>query len=163
MPMPMKPTPVQFCQHCLKQLERKRMPNGDLESLLHFTRRKYCGRGCMAQAFEARPKKIDPGWMTAHYHARKIAPQADCCVKCGRMGRTDVHHKDEDWQNNSPENLERLCRSCHIKEHRETIFCELCGKPQKAFGYCSKHYQRFVKWGDPRMVMLNGEICRSGD
>ena len=139
------------------------MANGDLESLLHFNRRKYCSRGCMAQAFEARPKKSDPSWMTAHYHARKTAPPTDCCVKCGNTGRTDVHHKDEDWQNNSPENLERLCRSCHIKEHREKIFCELCEKRQKAFGYCSKHYQRFVKWGDPRMVMRNGELCRSGD
>jgi site-specific DNA-cytosine methylase len=71
MGMPMKPTPIQFCQHCETKLERKRLPSGNLESLLHFNRRKFCDRGCMAKAFENKPKTSDPSWMTAHYHARK--------------------------------------------------------------------------------------------
>jgi hypothetical protein len=153
-PAHMKPTPLRFCQHCGNALERKRLPNGDLEYLIHFNRRKFCGRGCMAKAFDARPTRSDVGWMTAHYHARKVCPPGPC-VKCGRTGRTDVHHKDEDWRNNSPGNLERLCRSCHIKGHSQPLSCSVCGQPQKGLGYCEKHYQRFKKWGDPLAVKVN--------
>lgn len=118
MPAHRKPTPLRHCEHCGAQLERKRLPNGDLEYLIHFNRRKFCGRSCMGAAFDERPVKPDAGWMTAHYHARKICPPGHCS-HCGKTGRTDVHHKDENWRNNSPDNLVRLCRSCHLKEHRQ--------------------------------------------
>jgi len=99
-------------------LERKRLPNGDLEYLIHFGRRKFCDRACFVEHLEhQRPHKADPAWMTAHYHARKACPPAPCAI-CGRQGKTDVHHIDENWQNNSPANLVRLCRSCHLKAHR---------------------------------------------
>jgi hypothetical protein len=32
-----------------------------------------------------------------------------------------VHHKDEDWQNNSLDNLERLCRLCHKELHSKFL------------------------------------------
>lgn len=117
MPAHRKPTPLRHCESCGSQLERKRLPNGDLEYLIHFNQRKYCSRGCMAKAFESKPVTSNPSWMTAHYHARKICPTGPC-TSCGKAGRTDVHHKDGNWQNNSPGNLVRLCRSCHLKEHR---------------------------------------------
>lgn len=139
-------------------MERKRFSSGALESLLHFDRRKFCGRGCMAEAFKARPKKLNPGWMTAHYHARKAAPQRDRCERCGKKGRTDVHHRDEDWRNNLPENLERLCRSCHMKEHRQKPTCSLCEMPVKGHGFCDKHYQRWKKWGDPLAIKPNQHV-----
>lgn len=149
MAAPMKQTPLRFCTHCGSKLERKRLPNGDLECLIHFNARMYCGRGCMAKAFEAKPKTSDPSWTTAHWHARKVLPRGPC-ARCGSKGRTEeVHHKDEDWQNNSPSNLERLCRSCHRLEHSQKQPCVICGAEHKAFGYCEKHYQRFKRHGDP--------------
>ena len=75
---------------------------GDREYLIHFNRRKFCDRGCMAKAFDARPIKPDPSWMTAHWHARKACSPEPCAI-CGSTGRTDVHHKDENWRNNSPQ------------------------------------------------------------
>lgn len=42
MPAHPKPTPMRCCEFCKKKLERKRLPNGDLEYLIHFNRRKYC-------------------------------------------------------------------------------------------------------------------------
>lgn len=42
------------------------------------------------------------------------------CERCGHKSRTSElprHHKDEDRSNNSPENLEIICQSCHTKEH----------------------------------------------
>ena len=154
MPAHTKPTPLRFCQHCGSKLERKRLPNGDLEYLIHFNRRKFCDLGCSAKASSERPKTSDPSWSTAHYHARKLCPPGPC-AKCGSTGPTDVHHKDEDWQNNSPTNLERLCRSCHMQGHSQPTPCSVCGLPQKGLGLCEKHYQRFKKWGDPTMVKDN--------
>lgn len=47
------------------------------------------------------------------------------CVKCGSVKQLVVHHKDgngrpkpEELKNNTLENLETLCRSCHIAAHR---------------------------------------------
>ena len=154
MPMPRKPTPVKYCLQCGKQLERKRLRNGDLESLLHFSRRKFCGRPCMARNFDNRPVKKNPAWMTAHHHARKIKGKGPC-ETCGRTRNVDVHHKNGNWQDNSPKNLERLCRSCHNLAHRRRKSCVVCGKPQKGLGYCDKHYQRFKKYGDPLIVKPN--------
>lgn len=61
-----------------------------------------------------------PGWAAAHQVARGVCPPGPC-RKCGALGRTDVHHKDEDWQNNSPSNLERLCRLCHKELHSQFL------------------------------------------
>ena len=56
------------------------------------------------------------GWVAEHRRARMICPPGPC-VKCS-ASKAEVHHKNEDWKDNRPENLERLCRSCHMKEHR---------------------------------------------
>lgn len=149
-----KPTPLKFCEQCGKKLERKRLPNGDLEYLIHFNRRKFCDLKCMATAFDARPVKNDPGWATAHHHARKLVP-VGACEKCGSPDARDVHHRDGNYQNNDLSNLQRLCRSCHSKEHRQKSSCSICGKPVKGLGFCDKHYQRFKKHGDPLTVKIN--------
>lgn len=48
------------------------------------------------------------------------------CERCGvdqsshreeHGQRLHVHHKDRDKQNNEPDNLEVLCKSCHEEEH----------------------------------------------
>ena len=152
--MPRKPEPERYCKFCGKRLERKRLKNGQLESLLHFGRRKFCDRLCMARSFDERPTTDDPGWMTAHHHARKMVPQGPCS-RCGAPGASDVHHKNGDWTDNRPENLERICRSCHNRVHRRRKPCVICGKPQKGLGYCDKHYQRFKKYGDPLKTKVN--------
>ena len=41
------------------------------------------------------------------------------CVRCGKMGELEVHHKDRDPARfHDLEALETLCPRCHIKEHR---------------------------------------------
>ena len=153
MPAHRKPTPERYCEHCSTKLERKRLPNGDLEYLIHFNRRKFCDAKCMGAAFNQRHSD-EVGWSTAHYHARKMVPPG-CCNRCGKPDARDVHHKDSNHLNNSPDNLERICRSCHTREHKRRASCTICGKPQKGLGYCEKHYQRFKKWGDPLLVKTN--------
>ena len=163
MAMPRKTDPEKYCAYCEKRLVRKRFSSGVLESLLAFSRRKYCDRRCMAEAFDQR-HGADVGWSTAHYHARKIVPKGPC-NRCGKPDALDVHHLDGNHQNNSPENLERICRSCHIREHHTKVSCKICGKPMKGHGYCEKHYQRWKKYGNPFLVKDNQhtEIRLSAD
>lgn len=149
-----KPTPEKFCVACGKRLERKRLPSGVLESLLHFGRRKYCDQSCMAQGFRAKPKKHKPDPRMGRYHARQSKGPGPC-ERCGKPDALDVHHRNRNPLDNSPENLERLCRSCHYREHNPVRSCSLCDRPHKGLGYCEMHYQRFKKWGDPLMVKDN--------
>ena len=89
MPAHKKPTPEKFCEHCGKQLERKRLPNGDLEYLIHFNRRRFCNLICSAKA-QIGQQKAEVKWTTAHHHARRICPPGPC-VKCGKP---DAEHID---------------------------------------------------------------------
>jgi len=34
----------------------------------------------------------------------------------------EIHHKDGNWKNNSPDNLEALCPTCHVIENRQISF-----------------------------------------
>ena len=163
MPMPMKPTPLRFCDNCGAKLERKPLRSGGFESLLHFNRRKFCDRRCMASAFDRRHSPV-VGWSAAHSAARSMVPPGSC-NRCGKPNARDVHHRDGNHLNNSLENLERICRGCHNREHRPKGSCAICGSPLKGLGYCEKHYQRFKRWGDPLVVKVNQhtEPCRSAD
>lgn len=151
MAMPRKPDPYKTCEHCGKQLHRKRFANGVLESMHDFQRRQFCDVKCAAAHNVGKTRTDTPSWMTAHYHARKICPPGSCAI-CGTDGVTEVHHKNGDWRDNDPSNLVRVCRSCHVKLHHRKGVCKICGKPMKGLGYCEKHYQRFKKYGDPFMT-----------
>lgn len=111
-----------FCEVCGVEIVRRRLPCGELMSRSVFLRRKFCSRVCEGAAFASRPKKANPGWMTAHHHARNIKPTGPC-ERCGAIKKTDVHHKDGNWRNNALDNLERLCRSCHVKHHKREGMC----------------------------------------
>lgn len=61
------------------------------------------------------------------YELREAVRQRDnwTCQECGKreidlmafVKKLDVHHLDRDKQNNKPENLISLCRSCHCVKH----------------------------------------------
>lgn len=82
------------------------------------------------------------------------------CERCYSINGLLVHHKDRDFSNNVPENLETLCKRCHQIEHKcweniprnhkryneiKPIDCEWCGKSYiHAAGhtdsrFCSRH------------------------
>lgn len=159
MPAHRKETPHRFCEHCGSKLERKRLPNGDLEYLIHFGRRKFCDRACMGAAFDARPPTANNSDAN-HYHSRKMIPKGPCS-RCGALRGMDVHHKDGDHANNSLGNLERICRRCHLLAHSEKLSCSVCGRPAKGYGLCTLHYQRFKRHGDPLTVIVKPKAACS--
>jgi len=139
-----------YCLYCSKRLERKRY-NGRLEDFGVFSRRKFCNSECMAKYWLIQPNP-DADFRTAHTTARKINKKIlkrTSCEICGKTGRLDVHHINQNWKDNSLENLQVLCRQCHMKIHTNKQTCTLCGKPMKGHGYCEKHYIRYKKYGCP--------------
>lgn len=140
-----------YCKYCGKLLERNRFSSGRLEDFSAFKRRVYCNRKCMRMGF-LKIGSFNQSYRNAHQTAIQIMNLLGVekkCSKCGKTKNVDVHHKDTNYQNNNIDNLEYLCRSCHMKEHRKKGICKICGKPQKGYGYCNKHYIRFKKYGDP--------------
>lgn len=152
----LKPTPVKFCalKSCGKKLERKKFPRA-METLAKFRQRQYCGPSCWAEALELRVAErsleaLSTG--TLKNMARGTFSPGPC-AKCGRAAE-EIHHKDRNSRNLSPENLIRLCRACHLKEHgKEEVLgrhaykrdpnaaCLLCGRrPVHAKGLCQTHY-----------------------
>lgn len=59
------------------------------------------------------------GWRAVRKEAKERTGYT--CERCGKRPEKaralDVHHKDGNRQNNTPDNLIVLCRSCHNKEH----------------------------------------------
>ncbi|MCH5315443.1 MAG: HNH endonuclease [Eubacterium sp.] len=151
-----------YCAYCGKRLERKRFANGRLEDFGVFSKRKYCSMTCMRKAF-LKIGNNNQTYRVSHSTSQKINElilQRTTCENCGKSGNLDVHHIDGNYQNNNLENLKVLCRSCHIKEHRNKSLCKVCGKPMDGgLGYCDKHYRRYKKYGNPYIVKkCNGTI-----
>ena len=115
-----KVDPEKHCAYCNAIMHRKRI-NGRLEDYKAFTRRKYCNRECMKRAF-VKQGNSNQQYSPAHHSSRKIIyliqGRQMICENCGSNKNIDVHHKDMNYKNNSIENLMLLCRSCHLKIHR---------------------------------------------
>jgi len=94
------------CETCGADMHRKRNRAGRLEGFRDFVRRRFCSLTCAnSRSKGGRSRKA------AHYHARKLRLSA--CECCGTGERLQVHHVDQDWQNNAPANLQTLCIFCH--------------------------------------------------
>lgn len=150
-----KEDPEKYCAYCGERMHRIRFDSGRLEDLSAFSRRKYCCRECMRKAF-VKTGKNEQSSGGAHKSARLIKYLIEgherSCEKCGSTRNVEVHHKDGNYQNNTPDNLILLCRSCHMKEHNPKSTCIICGKPAKGHGYCDKHLIRLKKYGDPNHI-----------
>ena len=131
-------------------MPRKRFENGRLEDFGVFQKRKYCNAKCMGKAKLFADNNHKQTYRAAHNTSKQVmetiikAPYR--CAICGEEHKKlDVHHIDGNFNNNTPENLIYLCRSCHLKQHHKKAKCIICGKDAKGHGYCNKHYLRFKK------------------
>lgn len=155
MPFPPRPDPLKHCEICGEKMSRKRRPNGSLESMSYFARKRFCSNKCKGLSIASKPlSERSKEYSCTHYHARRLVPIGPC-RKCGKENASDVHHIDGDHTNNVLDNLERLCRSCHLRHHRPKVpFCTVCGDKAWARGFCGTHYRRFRVHGDPNLTKI---------
>jgi hypothetical protein len=99
------------CATCGTTMLRKRF-SGVLEDLATFRRRRFCSLSCA----NTRPTV---GYHGNSWRARKHL-KANCEV-CGSDYMLAAHHKDEDRNNNTPENIQTLCVKCHAHIHHGTL------------------------------------------
>ena len=81
------------------------------------------------------------------YYARKTYRQAHGSIPKG----FDIHHKDRNRDNNSPENLEALSRPEHVKKHRL----------EGGWGfdrYCEKERQETFRRLESQLYLYNNNL-----
>lgn len=98
--------------------------------------RKTCSDGCFTQLMHRiQLDDQNSNWCHGGSQSRyqRVARESKhyVCEECGASNvRLDVHHKNKDKSDNSPNNLKILCVSCHAKEHYENGDCSIRGAPK---------------------------------
>lgn len=109
------------CTNCGKNVEKK---ISQLKKAKHGFY--FCNRDCKEEAQklggkcpQIRPAHFGTGTGVHSYRSAMKEEIKAGCIDC--FNKTEyllvVHHKDGDRQNNKKENLEVVCRNCHIKRH----------------------------------------------
>jgi hypothetical protein len=106
----MKKDLARNCSACAALLERKRI-NGRLEDRTVFLKRKYCGRACMALGYVSDMSQPNSK------RRRVTRFRGTTCEVCGATENLHAHHIDGNLDNDSSENIQTLCGSCHITHH----------------------------------------------
>ena len=104
-------TEEKICPVCGKPFSRRRYGKR-LEDYTRFRNRIFCSKSCSAHR---RQEDINRVRTSFHRIARKHLKE--CCAICGTTENLQVHHLDRNIKNNSEENLQTLCASCHMKLH----------------------------------------------
>jgi len=156
MPMPLKPDPPHApCLACGQALIRKRI-NGRMEDWAVFQKRKYCNRRCMAKGMtQENPSRS--ALLKRLAHLLKIY-----CELCGTTtARLTLHHKDRNWRNSDPLNIQTLCSSCHTSLHHaagEIVprfapkRCKFCGRENCKRSVCDSCRTRIRRSGNPLLT-----------
>ena len=67
----------------------------------------------------ATERGYDANWAKARTVKLNQSPLCERCLNIGFViPAILVHHKDHNSRNNSPENYESLCQTCHDEEHK---------------------------------------------
>lgn len=74
-----------------------------------------CSHECANTHF--RSNENNPNWKESSYKSTCFLYHERCCVICGEANVVEVHHFDENNQNNTPENLIPLCPTHHQYMH----------------------------------------------
>ncbi len=105
-----KTKPERFCERCGKQLIPRVYSSGEEEYGM-FMKRRFCSLTCSntrGKLGESRTQRM--------VQARDLALK-EMCECCGGKHKLAIHHVNENWQDNSIENLQTLCVYCHQQWH----------------------------------------------
>lgn len=105
-----KPTDGKECETCGTFFYRKRLKGGRMEDLTAFRKHRFCCLSCANSQTKGGNSRSAMN-VQARKHLKTM------CECCGSPLRLVIHHIDEDWTNNAPENLQTLCDSCHKSWH----------------------------------------------
>ena len=146
MPRQRKPDPEKFCERCGLLMQRMRYGQ-TLEDLTRFKARRFCSLHCA----NSRGVRSQSSSSQHRISAKSVKPQ---CESCGAKRHLHVHHKNGDWRDHKPDNLQTLCIRCHLGDaHKKPEkLCSVCGKKSRRLGMCQKHYQRAKKYGNPLLT-----------
>lgn len=107
-----KDTQEKICPTCGKTFQRRRFGNR-LEDFSRFNARIYCSKSCSAKR---NLSNIETRSISSFRNEAKKF-RKDYCENCGSKDHVQIHHKDSNFKNNSPDNLVSLCRHCHMVLH----------------------------------------------
>lgn len=110
-----KPQPNANCGYCDKPIYRKKSTIDKSKSKIFFC---CMGHKALAQQFGEMSynRQVEKDYRLIAFRRVDIPT-----CKCGYniLGALEVHHKDMNHNNNSPDNLEIICCNCHALEHRK--------------------------------------------
>ena len=80
------------------------------------------------------------------YRTRRMYPDPlGTCERCGERQATDRHHIDGNLDDNRRQNIEFICRECHMLHHGDKDYnCAACGRESKPLrrGMCNNCYRK---------------------
>jgi hypothetical protein len=95
----------------------------EVHAKTYRTHRPFCSRECYGNWLVGRATQTGTGRAGLRSYPpefktmrRKLLTNEATCVVCMFPAR-DLHHKDNNIENNSPENLAVVCRRCHKRHH----------------------------------------------
>lgn len=100
----MRHTNPKRCRFCSEPFNRRRYGKR-LEDFTRWMKRKYCSKRC-ANFKKELGSRSGYAWRARQHRKTK-------CELCPNTNGLDVHHRDGDIANNSPKNLQTLCKGCH--------------------------------------------------
>jgi hypothetical protein len=103
----LNPTNLVHCPVCAKPIESK--------SRSIRQRSKTCSHACANTLF--RSGSAHPNWKEESYRSTCFAEHARKCVVCNESRVVEVHHMDENRENNQIDNLVPLCPTHHRYWH----------------------------------------------
>lgn len=110
--------------------EIARLSGASVPTVQHHIRRLGLTPPTISEAKAGRPaldKRLKDGEtmsrVSSHRLANSVCPPGPCVI-CGGKG-DHVNHMSRNWQDNRAENLERLCRVCHVWQHKAETFLML--------------------------------------
>lgn len=118
-----------LCEHCNKAFSKFTFHRHEATCKMHPDRATYCvvcgtktpnastvcSRSCSNTHFRSGPNHSS--WNKANYRTICFYFHKKECVVCGEANIVEVHHLDENRQNNDPKNLIPLCPTHHQYWH----------------------------------------------